>query len=778
MGNSPTATGHEALKRERRRNREIRESREAAKLGRTNDLLESTGMLSGVDWTSSFYAFLDRWNQFQLSFSGVSTINDRRWGRDYPIYTSEVDLQLLRWPSRIVCRTNSYAIGMQEGLTSYVVGDGPEVSVQAKQGKEEQIPKPILAKLNEVTDEFADRNCWHGADVPGLAEELFQRGEEDGEYGLCLWEDDYGQCWADTFEPEQLTQPPGSDMDYLFGVYTPRGSQRAAKYWLRGLNTPEGGREYNAEQIAFFRNNVYRQMKRGIPSFSFSSKASFELADDLRQALGKGAKIQAGIAVLRQWESGTKQEAQNFTQAFSEFTMPMPGGATVPAQLSTPGQVLDAPKGMSFAPPPNAQNAQAHVAILNAVLRGGVARWNAPVWIASGDASENSYANALAYESPFARRVIRTQRRHEEVTRRVFWWALDRRCQRQGEVVAVGPDGQVYRMTWDELKKLVDVVVKFTPPEVRKKLEETQVATLAVQAGIMSPQEAIEERGGDVQQVISDRKAWEKEFPQQGGSTVERNADGLPVGIKKPSVSMQESLALLEFTGVDSHGHQWVDGKQVKRTDLDQGTGGKEKKDDAGGETDHELSHEEHTGEHIAQVATKGIKQKLTDKIVGAVGGLDDESLGGVSAILHGVKTFNPIEVARGVGGLVSTVFKCVHEEMFETALAAGSGISGAAIVGKLTAKALTHAEMLILKGAAAAFNKLRGTPKPAAVTESEEPKQKLSKIDDAILSAATEQALDALRQVYEMANVEDKVKLPDAAAMRARLAKSLGVAA
>src|SRR5205085_10990746 len=47
---------------------------------------------------------------------------------------------------------------------------------------------------------------------PGLEEEVFQRGEEDGEFGLCLYEDEAGLTWADTFEPEQITAPPGSNV--------------------------------------------------------------------------------------------------------------------------------------------------------------------------------------------------------------------------------------------------------------------------------------------------------------------------------------------------------------------------------------------------------------------------------------------------------------------------------------------------------------------------------------------------------------------------------------
>lgn len=485
-------------------NRDLVEQRQAQKLERVNQLLEGA-----PDWSTNLYSLLDRFSSWQQDFGGatfagygaggmVTTLNDRRYGKNFPIYQTETDLQMLRWTSRLLLATNGYAQGMLEGITSYVCGDGFTQTVEELDAHQGTVDPAILAKLNAVLDDFRVRNDWHGGEQPGLEEEIFQRGEEDGEAGECLYEDDAGLGWCDSFEPEQLTAPATSDECWRFGVYTELSApSRPLRYWLRGWNTDLHGEEYDREQIVHYKVNVKRIMKRGVPSFSFGVADTLSLADNLRRNLGTGAGIQASIALIRQWETATQAQATGFQAAFADFTAPNVGGTTTNVKRYGPGGVEDIQKGMQYVAPPSASNTPALIQVLQACLRGATARWNAPEWIGSGDASNNNFASALVADAPFTKRVIRTQKRLENLQKRIFTWVLETRCSRQGVISAVRPDGTVVSMPWERLRRLVEVVVTAPTVEVRNKAEEAQANAVRVTSGWKSRQTVCEEEGGD-----------------------------------------------------------------------------------------------------------------------------------------------------------------------------------------------------------------------------------------------------------------------------------------
>jgi hypothetical protein len=512
---APASEPQARLRAAKQRHRQLREARETRRLEHANNLMESLGDgcggyggMGGAPWAFDYYAMLDKFSQ---QFIGATNVNDRRWGRNWPIFITEIDLNVARMPSRLLNASNVYAIGLLQGWVSYIMGEGFVKQIQSRPDKD--VPKPLLSKLQEVIDEFARRNDWEGAEQPGLEQEFIQRAEIDGETGLCLSEDDAGLTWATTFEPEQLTAPPGADPDYMFGVLTEKGNpQRPLKYWLRGWSTDLHGTQYDASQIVHFKQNVQRQVKRGWPTFSFSMSDTLTLANDLRQSLGAGAKFQASIAGVRQWDNSTPAEVTNFTQATADYLKNLPGGQTVPVTVSRPGGIEDVPKGMQWVNPPSAENGLAHIQILHACLRAASVRLNAPDWLGSGDASANTYDNSVATGSTFGRRILREQARYKNTFHRIFWWALDTRCTRQGEISAVGPDGQVYRMAWEELKKLVELKITPASVEERDKKEEAERITLLVEKELMSPQQGIVELGEDVEETMAEIKAWREEM--------------------------------------------------------------------------------------------------------------------------------------------------------------------------------------------------------------------------------------------------------------------------
>lgn len=510
------STAQERLRAAKRKAKELRLERKARELEDSNDMMESLAVTGGPngDWVGSFYQMLDRWNQAQAYFLGATNPNDRKYGRNWPIFLNEVDLRVARMPSRILTSTNNYAIGILEGWLSYMVGEGYIKHVQPKHGKDALVPKPILAKLQAVIDDFADRNDWDGGERPGLEEEFIRRPEVDGASILCLHEDDAGLTWASTIEPEQVTQPPGSDMDYFFGIYCPKDNpQKPEKFYITPLyGDAVEGSEYDAEQIVYYKTNVMRQMKVGFPSFTFSTLNTLDLADQLRQSMGVGGKIQASIALIRQHDNASKENVQSFTETIADFQRRSLTGATENVRQYTPGGIEDIPKGLQYAEPPSTQATPGHIQILHACLRAAAVRYNMPDWLSSGDASSNTYSNSVATGSTFGRRIIREQKRPAHVFKRVFWWALSSRCERAGVITATGEDGQVYSMPWEQLKNLVEIVVTPASPEERDKKEEADRLAELVRETLMSPQQAIVELGHDVEETKSQIKAWREDM--------------------------------------------------------------------------------------------------------------------------------------------------------------------------------------------------------------------------------------------------------------------------
>lgn len=772
----PTAA-RQQLRAARRRNRELTESRIAAKIERTNQLLEGAG-----GWESDIYQMLDRLSSWQADIGGqtfaglgyggfASTINDRRYGKDFPIYQTEVDLQVMRFASRLLLATNGYAIGMLEGITSYVIADGFTQEVKERQGHQDEVDPALLDKLNEVLDNFRDENDWHGGEQPGLEEEIFQRGEEDGETGLCLYEDDAGCCYVNTIEPEQITAAGHGGQEWLFGILVDSNSQRPTHYNIRGMQTDEAGEVYEAAQIVHYKTNVKRQMKRGIPSFSFGVADTLRLADNLRGQMGRGAGKQAGIAGVRQWDNATATQVQGFKAAFEAYGQTDLQGRPAPRGGPTDVAFEDIPKGMQWVNPPNATNAPAHVQILQACLRGATARWNAPEWIGSGDAGNNGFAGALVVDAPFTKRVIRVQRRQEAIQKRIFTWALNCRCERQGMITAVRQDGTVVSKPWAELKRLVEVVVTAPSVEVRNKLEEAQANQIRVQGGWKSLQTVQAEESLDSEREftnIDDRREQTATMPgmpmpgdpnglqpSPGGNSGEpRSAstgtpkppaftEGHQLRLDPAHVTLLEAVSkqLLEF---DEH--------KIKRADdgrFGSGGGGASKepatkepeKKEPAKTTGASVSHED--AAHDAASAIEAGEAEIADEV--KPGGRFHELSVSVAAKV--------VNIVKGLINSEAPVWACETCDlwMFENAMnqAGGSGsVMAVKVAGIVACKSYMLARGLL--------NKIKGGPKLEAVDAREFDLQAVAK---QIHEAMQEIGLAAGFAVPSFAKLRDQLK-------------------
>lgn len=567
------STSRDELRTFRLENRIAAEHIRAARLGqvkareeRRRQLLESLS----VDWVTPYSELLDLTRRSgDPVIAGPTSFWQRRQGRNWPIFQTEQELNLLRAPARVLLATNGYAQGLVEGITSYLVGSGCTFRIAKADDTDREFPKEAVAAAQDVVDEVLAQNQWYGGEQPGLEEELVGRSIEEGEWILTHYPREDG--WTDyrVQEPEALTQPPGTDFaEWGFGIKTRRDdAQEHLGYYVQYGDDPREGDEYRPGELTHFRRNVRRGMKRGLTDFCFDTYDSLYLAGRLRTNLADTAAQQAAIVYVRQHDGGSKEDIQAFIDADADFTENQPlTGTQLPTKFARRGGREDVPKGMNYVPGPIASSTPIHVQVLDACLRGAGQKWQAPPWIMSGDLNAMNYATSLTAESPFVRTILRRQRGYCEAFRRPVWAAFEHYVRTHG---LRDRTGRVW--SWEELQGRLKLLVTAPSPETRNKLEEAQRAAVEIPLGVQSRQKYAQEQGRDFDQVAADNQEFQDRFGSDGAQLPlpgDGGGNGGDAGKADPfGDGLRESLLESGFTGTvtDSAGRErhYVDGKQV-----------------------------------------------------------------------------------------------------------------------------------------------------------------------------------------------------------------------
>ena len=204
MQEQPPLERQEELRQLRRENR-LREEKLRSRQLEIREHQEKNRKLREwwqTDWLDPYLSAMTAGRNALAPF-GVAGMWQRKNGNNYPLYRTEQELALLRFPSRWLASTNSYAIGFVQGLTSYILGDGMTYRIVPKE-KEESLD-PLVKHLQTGVDAILDANEWYGGELPGFEEEYFQRTLEDGEAIAIHFPDEAtGVCQFRFAEPEQL----------------------------------------------------------------------------------------------------------------------------------------------------------------------------------------------------------------------------------------------------------------------------------------------------------------------------------------------------------------------------------------------------------------------------------------------------------------------------------------------------------------------------------------------------------------------------------------------
>ncbi len=480
----------------------LRAQLQVQRLRRVSRMVES---VAGADWVSQYADLLDRYRDGVTLFSPIATPNDRRYGRNFPLFQTEQELALLRAPARILCWTNAYAQGLLGGLQAYVIGTGYTYRAMPRTGSKREPSPELLKTCQAILDEFDHRTEW-----PEWELELFRRSREDGETFLRHFLTDDGTTDVRSVEPEQVFQPPGeTQANWSFGIRTPPGdAQTTEAFWVCYMDNMAEGEVVPKEEIVHTKVNSYRAIKRGLTDFCFDTFEALDTSAKLRRNMGQGAAVTAAIAGIRQHSTASAAQVQQFQQALVDYTQPIfaTNGRQANCARIEPGTILDIDKGQEYINPPGSEAAgEGRVSILQACLRGASARWNAPEWLPSADASNNNFASSLTAESPFVLSVLMGQRKYKS------------RFVRTHEIV-LQHAADAGRLPADVLE-LVEVQCEAPSPQARNTLQEAQEAKIWVSdLAIKSPQTLAQEQGLDFDQEMANRKKFTEQFGPIPGS--------------------------------------------------------------------------------------------------------------------------------------------------------------------------------------------------------------------------------------------------------------------
>lgn len=457
-----------------------------------------------TDWVRPY---LDQLAYSQSSFErggwGPATIWQRKQGRNYPLFRTEQELALLRFPSRFLLGTNSYAIGMTQGLLGYILGPGITYRIVAKPRQDADALQELIAAVQAVVDELLDTNEWYGGEMPGFEDEAVWRSFEDGEFISLSFPLNNGLTQWRFAEPEQLTQPPGSDAnEYSFGVRTkPSDIQNPLGYYIAWSENIAEGDELSAERVTHFRRNAKRTIKRGLPEFCFDTLDSLDEASKLRGNMAEAAAEQASIVAVMKFKTGTQAEIQAVATGENDYYAPDPyrDGQQIGIRKSRRGSREYLPDSQEYTSGPAATNAEAHSAVLQMLLRSVCVRWNMPEWFGSADGSQTNRANGQTVDRNSVNRILREQRRYCSTFRRMIWSAVEHYATVRG----------IAGKSWDEINLVLDMEAKAPEPVAQDPLQSAQIAAIEIPLGVQSPQGYMQEQGRDAKQIEADNAEWE-----------------------------------------------------------------------------------------------------------------------------------------------------------------------------------------------------------------------------------------------------------------------------
>lgn len=467
----------------------------------------------------------------------------RQNGEHGPWVRNEQDLAILRDLSRWLVETNPYLTGLFGSLTNYVVGTGMVHKVTSRSSAS----KRTTREIERWVDWFLEVNEWDG----DRDREAFRRDHRDGQAFVRLFAQNGGEISTMRFvEPEYLGEPtPARDLeDYLSRRYPTLGDWSVPQSWRFGVHTLEQDVEAHigyfvdwqpgqksgdwdyvpADRCTYWKANTDRTVKVGIPdTFAVQGVAMSVLG--LARSILAGARAQAKVAYYTQYETGTTGEGVERMVAGEHARR---GGGERTEYLSSnadDAEVRHVPNGRSIKHgPEGASSIPGYSMALQAGLRCIGARWCAPEFLVSADASNANYSSTLVAQSPFVLSVVAEQVRFAQRMAKLCWDGL--RLAYHAGVFR----GLPHTDSFETLRRAIRIVPEgpaILSEDSQSRLAETQRRLLLVAAGLMSDKTASSEENLEYEEQQSEGAQSRDTKPEEfispgapGSASAERGA--------------------------------------------------------------------------------------------------------------------------------------------------------------------------------------------------------------------------------------------------------------
>lgn len=482
--------------------------------------------------------------------------NARHGGQDAPAIINEAQLMTYRAISRWAYEQNEYYGGLIDRMVDYQAGKGFAWEV-AESGRnfaaydEDSPAPPEVTRAQSTLDSFSETDGRRSRDREECRRVL-RDGESYRRVFVPAMEGDDPQCRF--VEPEHITAPPELSglEEWKFGVLAKKhDAERHMAYFVKAFSE-DPGEVVLAEGVQWHEipehllNGLHRgpgciihrkesrsdrSVKRGLPLF-WGGTDGLEQAESLIDNLTSVAAFLSTVAYYREHAPGVtgaevanfqerikrRQETQQTDTSPSVSLLPFLAGLVngITGFLGTNGQqtvdgprVVDVTNGMTYVPPPVQSNIAAFLSVLQARIRAACVLAGVPEYIGTADPSNQNFASIKEAGSPF---VVATEGRQADAadsSRRVANTVLR----------YAGADSPT-----------IKVNVVSSPVAMKPDLEQSQIRAQDLQAGILSPQQAIRAAGRDPKQTQKEILAWKAAFPDEGGAM-------LPIGDEQgPSI--------------------------------------------------------------------------------------------------------------------------------------------------------------------------------------------------------------------------------------------------
>jgi hypothetical protein len=492
---------------------------------------------------SANYVNISEWltdNQGTEYYGYYGLTDTRKDGHNRPFIETEQDLIEMRGFARVMVGTNPYLRGVLENLTNYVIGTGFVYTATAR--KSRAVNPHLVALVQDCIDDFEEQNLWSG----NAEREIFSRGSRDGEVPIRIHHMGGGRCKIRIIEPEVIREPRaqvraleeylarqypdlmnwyGDPSCWTFGVHTPeRDVEDHLGYFAEWKPTGSDYEYILARDLVFIRNNVDRNVKRGISDFYPVEQLS-DRAMKLCRNIATGATVQAGIAFIEQMEENVSaQQGSDMAALVAEWQKRRTstnGGGIQSDNYSSIGEgtKLTIPKGRTYSPGPMGQSsAPVYLDVLQGVLRAIGTRWNMPEYMVSGDASNGNYASSVEAGTPFVKACEAAQFRYKGYFRSIFWKVLEHNF-KAGKF-------SPYVNSYGELRRLIKLDIAVPDVEVRDPVAETQRRQILFEKGGLSMQTWMTEEGYDAKQEKENQQTADTPQPTATATVTATAAPG------------------------------------------------------------------------------------------------------------------------------------------------------------------------------------------------------------------------------------------------------------